>query len=44
MAPKALTRETTTGAALEKVQGAIQSPATEVVPKPPSDVSESDAE
>ncbi|KAF5584970.1 hypothetical protein FPANT_7663 [Fusarium pseudoanthophilum] len=40
MAPKALTRETTTGAALEKVQGAIQSPATEVVPKPPSDLEE----
>ncbi|KAF5555959.1 hypothetical protein FNAPI_5937 [Fusarium napiforme] len=40
MTPKALTRETTTGAALEKVQGAIQSPATEVVPKPPSDLEE----
>ncbi|KAL5608864.1 hypothetical protein ACKRZS_009718 [Fusarium odoratissimum] len=40
MAPKALTRETTTGAALEKVQGAIQSPTTEVIPKPPSDLEE----
>ncbi|KAF5962303.1 hypothetical protein FBULB1_14315 [Fusarium bulbicola] len=40
MAPKALTRETTTGAALEKVQGAIQSPTTEVIVKPPSDLEE----
>ncbi|KAF5632879.1 hypothetical protein F52700_6417 [Fusarium sp. NRRL 52700] len=40
MTPKALTRETTTGAALEKVQGAIQSPTTEVIPKPPSDLEE----
>ncbi|KAI7766249.1 hypothetical protein LZL87_001362 [Fusarium oxysporum] len=40
MAPQALTRETTTGAALEKVQGAIQSPTTEVIPKPPSDLEE----
>ncbi|KAF5607360.1 uncharacterized protein FSUBG_5259 [Fusarium subglutinans] len=40
MSPKALTRETTTGAALEKVQGAIQSPTTEVIVKPPSDLEE----
>ncbi|QGI63008.1 hypothetical protein CEK26_006963 [Fusarium fujikuroi] len=40
MAPKALTRETTTGAALEKVQGAIQGPKTEVILKPPSDLEE----
>ncbi|KAF5690208.1 hypothetical protein FCIRC_961 [Fusarium circinatum] len=40
MTPKALTRETTTGAALEKVQGAIQSPTTEVIVKPPSDLEE----
>ncbi|KAF4497230.1 hypothetical protein FAGAP_6581 [Fusarium agapanthi] len=40
MARKALTRETASGAALEKVQGAIQSPTTEVIPKPPSDLEE----
>ncbi|KAF9761244.1 hypothetical protein IL306_003891 [Fusarium sp. DS 682] len=40
MAPKALTRETTTGTALEKVQGAIQNPTAEAIAKPPSDLEE----
>lgn len=42
MATKVWTRQTEAGAALQKVQEAIQNPSATAIPKPPSDVSDLD--